>query len=110
MPVANGQLTNVGVHPTVRPYLDLLFPIPTGQDFGDGTAEQALAYQDPTDEHFGVVKFDYNMKSGNFMVRWSSDLSNTIDFASASAVLRAHHNRYPLPDGPVPARVHVDRC
>jgi Carboxypeptidase regulatory-like domain/TonB dependent receptor-like, beta-barrel len=77
VPNAQGQLTNVGVHPNARPYLDLLFPIPTGTDFGDGTAEQAHAHQDPTDENFGVVKFDYNMKSGNFMVRWSRDVSDT---------------------------------
>jgi len=77
VPNAQGQLTNVGVHPTVRPYLNLLFPIPTGQDFGDGTAEEAHAHSDPTDENFGVVKFDYNMKNANFMVRWSRDVSNT---------------------------------
>ena len=36
------------------------------------------AHQDPTDEHFGVVKFDYNLgKRGNFMVRWSRDVSDT---------------------------------
>ena len=72
-------LGNVGVHATTRPYLDLLFPIPDGQDFGDGTAEMAHSHQDPTDEHFGVVKFDYNVgKGGNtFMVRWSRDVSDT---------------------------------
>ncbi len=73
-----GYLVNVGVHPTVRPYLNLLFPIPTGRDFGDGTAELAHAHQDPTDEKFGVVKFDYNLSSNsNFMVRWSRDVSST---------------------------------
>jgi hypothetical protein len=79
VPNASGNLVNVGVHPLVRPYLDLLFPIPTGQDFGDGTAEQAHSHQDPTDEHFGVVKFDYNIgKQGStFMVRWSRDVSDT---------------------------------
>ena len=78
VPNAQGQLVNVGVHPTVRPYLDLLFPIPTGRDFGDGTAEQAHSSQDPTDENFGVVKFDYNVGSkGSYMVRWSRDVSGT---------------------------------
>jgi len=77
VPNAQGQLTTVGVHPTARPYLDLLFPIPTGRDFGDGTAEEAHAHQDPTDENFGVVKLDYNMKDSNFMVRWSRDISDT---------------------------------
>lgn len=78
VPNAQGQPVNVGVQPAVRPYLDLLFPIPTGRDFGDGTAEMAHAHQDPTDENFGVVKFDYNMqRNGNLMVRWSRDVSDT---------------------------------
>ena len=69
----------VPVHPTTRPYLDLLFPIPNGQDFGDGTAELEHSHQDPTDEHFGVVKFDYNIGKGGstLMARWSRDVSDT---------------------------------
>ena len=69
----------VPVHATTRPYLDLLFPIPNGQDFGDGTAELEHSHQDPTDEHFGVVKFDYNIGKGGstLMVRWSRDVSDT---------------------------------
>lgn len=78
VPNAQGQLVNVGVHPQVRPYLDLLFPIPTGRDFGDGTAEEAHAHQDPTDENFGVVKVDANLgRSGHVLVRWSRDVSET---------------------------------
>ena len=50
VPNSAGVLQNVGVHPTVQPYLDLLFPVPNGQDFGDGTAELAHAHLDPTDE------------------------------------------------------------
>jgi hypothetical protein len=75
----NGVLTNVGVHPTTRPYLDLLFPVPNGRDFGDGTAELVHSEQDPTDEHFGVVKFDYNLGKGDtIMMRWSKDPSKSI--------------------------------
>ena len=79
VPNASGQLVNVGVHPTARPYLDLLFPIPDGQDFGDGTAEAAHSHQDPTDEHFGVGKIDWNLgKTGStLMMRWSKDVSDT---------------------------------
>lgn len=75
----NGVLTNVGVHPKVAPYLSLLYPIPDGQDFGDGTAELAHSHQDPTDEQFGVAKFDYNLgtKGSTLMVRWSRDVSQT---------------------------------
>jgi len=69
---------NVTINPLAKTYLDLLFPIPTGQDFGDGTAELAHSHQDPTDERFGVVKFDYNLGRGStFMVRWSRDVSET---------------------------------
>ena len=68
----------VAVNATTRPYLDLLYPIPDGQDFGDGTAEFAHSHQDPTDENFGVVKFDYNIgsKGNTLMVRWSRDVSD----------------------------------
>ena len=71
---------------------------PTGQDFGDGTAELAHAHQDPTDEHFGVVKFDYNIGKGGstFMVRWSRDVSDTTHLAGAPAVLRAGRHRHAL--------------
>ncbi len=77
MPTARSM--NVGVHATTRPYLDLLFPIPDGSDFGDGTAELVHSHQDPTDEHFGVVKFDYNLgRKDTLMVRWSRDDSKTV--------------------------------
>ena len=75
----NGVPTNLGINPIVKPYLDLLFPVPDGRDFGDGTAELIHSHQDPTDEKFGVLKFDYNMSPhDNIMVRWSKDPSKTI--------------------------------
>ena len=79
VPDANGNLINVGVKPIAAPYLELLFPIPNGRDFGDGTAELAHSHQDPTDEHFGVAKFDYNIgnRGSTLMVRWSRDNSDT---------------------------------
>jgi carboxypeptidase family protein/TonB-dependent receptor-like protein len=79
VPNASGALVNVGVNPIAKPYLDLLFPIPTGVDFGDGTAELVHSHQDPTDEHFGVVKFDYNLgKKDTLLLRWSRDDSKTV--------------------------------
>ena len=101
-----GQLVNVGVHPTARPYLDLLFPIPDGQDFGDGTAELAHSHQDPTDEHFGVVKFDYNIgkrrqhADGALVARRFGHEH----LAGAPAVLRAGRHRHALLHDAVPAR------
>src|SRR5262249_44554601 len=65
---------NVGVNPTVKPYLDLLFPLPNGAELGNGTAQNTYSHQDPTDEHFGVVKFDYNLgRSDQVMVRGAGD-------------------------------------
>lgn len=77
--IPGGAPVSLVIHPTVRPYLDLLYPIPTGKDFGDGTAELEHSNQDPTDEYFGVVKFDYNLgKNGStLMTRWSRDVSDT---------------------------------
>ena len=75
----NGVNTQVGVSPIVQPYLNLLFPMPNGQDLGNGTALNSSSHQDPTDEHFGVVKFDYNAgKNDTLMVRWSKDPSKEI--------------------------------
>ena len=77
VPNAAGQLVNVGINPLAKPYLDFFYSeIPTGQDFGDGTAEIVHAYQDPTDNYLGVAKFDYTLpKGGTIMVRWSRDTS-----------------------------------
>jgi carboxypeptidase family protein/TonB-dependent receptor-like protein len=79
VPDASGVLQNVGVHPTVRPYLDLLFPTPTGQDFGDGTAELAHAHVDPTNENFWVGKIDWQAANNDsFLFRLSRDTSDSL--------------------------------
>ena len=79
VPDAAGVLQNVGVHPAVRPYLDLLFPTPTGTDFGDGTAELAHAHLDPTDENFWVGKIDWQTAAGDsFLFRVSRDVSDSL--------------------------------
>ena len=79
VPDAAGVLQNVGVHPTTRPYLDLLFPTPTGQDFGDGTAELAHAHLDPTDEDFWVGKIDWQAGSNDSLLfRVSRDRSDSL--------------------------------
>jgi hypothetical protein len=79
VPGAGGVLQNVGVHPQARPYLDLLFPIPGGRDFGDGTAELAHAHQEPTDQHFYVAKLDWQASpSDAFMFRFSRDWADAI--------------------------------
>ena len=75
--IVNGKF--VGIASTVQPYLDLLYPLPNGAELGNGTAQNTFSHQDPTDEHFGVVKFDYNLrKNDQLMVRWSRDDSKEI--------------------------------
>ena len=76
----NGVLPTgtVVISPLVRPYLDLLYPIPDGRDFGDGTAELRHTEIDPTHENFFVGKIDWQATRGNSMFfRVSSDRSDT---------------------------------
>src|SRR5213083_2585328 len=52
---------SAGVSPLTKPYLDLLYPIPDGKDFGDGTAELRHTDVDPTHENFFVGKIDWQL-------------------------------------------------
>src|SRR5438094_6222578 len=72
----NGVLPTgaVAINPLVKPYLDLLFPIPDGRDFGDGTAELRPTDVEPTRENFFVGKVDWEVSNANSMlVLGSSD-------------------------------------
>ena len=76
----NGVLPTgtVAISPLVKPYFDLLFPLPDGRDFGDGTAELRHTDVDPTHENFFVGKIDWQVTGNNSMfVRVSSDRSDT---------------------------------
>src|SRR5438552_11246193 len=76
----NGVLPTgaVAINPLVKPYLDLLFPLPDGRDYGDGTAELRHTDVDPTHENFFVGKIDWQAGEGNTMfLRVSSDRSDT---------------------------------
>jgi hypothetical protein len=67
-------LLNVGVDPRVRPYLDLLFPLPNGQDFGDGSAELRHAEVSPTRENMIVGKIDLQLsQNDSALFRFSHD-------------------------------------
>jgi len=77
LPATGGGLRSVGVHPTIQPYLDLLWPVPNGRDFGDGTGEYIFAPTEPTNENFIVGKIDWNFRQkDNVLVRVSSDRSD----------------------------------
>jgi hypothetical protein len=83
IPDGAGGLKQVAVNPVVQPYLDLLYPIPTGRDFGDGTAEMSFANTEPTNENFLVGKIDWNAsKQDSFLVRVSSDRSDNQSWAT----------------------------
>lgn len=76
LPDGAGGIRHVSVHPSVRPYLDRLFPIPDGASFGDGTAELRHTHQDPTDEDFLLLRGDWNVAAGGtVMARFSGDRS-----------------------------------
>jgi carboxypeptidase family protein/TonB-dependent receptor-like protein len=83
IPDGAGGLRQVAVHPNVKPYLDLLYPLPNGRDFGDGTAEYSFANTEPTNENYLVGKVDWNLdKNNNFSVRVSNDASNNQSWAN----------------------------
>jgi len=75
----NGVLPTGGVaiSPLVKPYLDLLYPLPNGQDYGDGTGEYRHTEVDPTHENFLVGKIDWQASNSDSMfVRVSRDKSD----------------------------------
>lgn len=74
LPDGKGGLRFVGVNPIIKPYLDLLWPLPNDRSFGDGTAQLVSQQTFPTNENMFVGKIDYNMNEKNsFLVRVSSD-------------------------------------
>ena len=76
LPDGRGGLRPVNVHTAVRPYLSLLFPVPDGQNFGDGSAELRHTHRDPTDEDFAVGKIDWQPGAGDRVTfRISADSS-----------------------------------
>lgn len=69
----------VTVHPAVRPYVDL-WPLPTGRDFGDGTAEFQTGANRPTSQNYGSLRVDYSFSStSNIFARYTIDESDQID-------------------------------
>ena len=79
LPDGQGGLKRVTVHPNVRPYLSLLFPLPDGTSFGDGTAELRHSHRDPVDEDFFVTKVDWHSGDSNrFSFRYSQDDSSAV--------------------------------
>lgn len=63
----------IAVNPSVRPYLDL-FPLPNGQDFGDGLAEHTFGAVQDTRQTFVQVRLDQTISdSQHVFVRATTD-------------------------------------
>jgi len=65
--------TTITAVPEVRPYL-VLYPLPNGRDFGDGTAEFISATSESADEDYMVIKIDHNFSDNHsFFARYTFD-------------------------------------
>ena len=71
-------LCNIGVHPAIRPYLDL-YPIAKGPDFGDGTAQFPFPAPGPLNENYYLVKVDHQISdTDSFFIRYTFDWSDRL--------------------------------
>ena len=55
-----GELENVGIAPSVRPFMNAFFPLPNGRNFGDGTAELYGAPVFLSRQDFWLVRMDHH--------------------------------------------------
>jgi hypothetical protein len=60
-PANPGQFRNVGLNPSVAPYMAALFPAPNGRNFGDGTAESINSVTRTSRQDFGLVRVDHRL-------------------------------------------------
>ena len=68
-----GQLLDVGVNASVKPYLDE-YPLPNGPSRGTGLALYSFAFPQQLRQDFGQIRVDRNLGSGNALfVRYTSD-------------------------------------
>ena len=58
----------------IKPYLDALYPLPNGEDLGDGTGEFLHSPSRRTDDNFFTVRVDHNFyPSDSFFARYTFD-------------------------------------
>ncbi|MBF8305391.1 MAG: outer rane receptor protein, partial [Acidobacteria bacterium] len=76
---------SVAVARSIAPYL-AIWPLPTGQNFGDGTAAFASTGSTATGEDFGMGRFDYNISESDSLF-----LSST-----TSSAFRTDPNQLPV--------------
>lgn len=67
----------IQVNPLVRPFLEL-YPLPNGDDFGDGTGEFVSTAATRADDHFFATRGDFLLNDGlRTSVRYSSNQAST---------------------------------
>ena len=69
----------VGLHPAVPRYLDVLFPRANGRSLGNGGAEYLFTESQPTDEHLYQLRIDHQTSAANnLFVRVTHDRAEVI--------------------------------
>jgi len=71
---------NIGIAPAIVPYMNY-YPLPNGQDFGDGTAQLFWTFNQPTTEDFGFLRLDHQFSDHTFLAA-----RLTVDNAAGTAV------------------------
>jgi hypothetical protein len=61
-----GQLVNIGVATAIKPFLETLFPLPNGQDFGDGSAAFISSPAQINNLDYFLVRFDQKLSDKDF--------------------------------------------
>ena len=84
---ATGGLLNVGVHPSVAPYL-AEYPRPNGAPLGDGTALYSFQFDQALDQDFAQGRIDFNVGPG-------SQLFGRYTFDDAEQYLPTDYPQFP---------------
>ena len=71
-PAAPHQLVNVGVNPSVAPYLNE-YPLPNGGDLGGGLAIHNFLFNENTSQNFIQFRIDHNRNNQRFFARYTFD-------------------------------------
>ena len=59
-PANPGDFIDVGLDPGVKPFLDQVYPLPNGADFGDGTGFFSFSETQVSNEDFFQIRIDHN--------------------------------------------------
>ena len=82
VPDANARLGilptgTINVNPAIKPYLDLLFPMPNGRSLGGGAAQYLFTRPQPSNEYFTQGRIDHRFSSRDSLFgRYTFDNGN----------------------------------